>query len=354
MKVLGVIDKLDSGGSERVAVDLAIILSDSKLVEISFLCLLNPSVLDRELLENSIAITYLKRRNKYNPFTLLRVLSIFNKYDIVHIHSRQVLRYVGLLNTIPLKKNFKLVFHDHYGKIDTDASYTYYLKFCLKNVDAYIGVSTSLRNWAISNKLNKNVFLLPNIVRKQKQFVKKNNARDIIVIGNFRPQKNYEYLCELMSVLPEEVTIDLYGTVFDKQYYYKITNLVKKFRIEGRLNIIIGETAISKKLKNYKLALHCAASETGPLVAIEYMSQGLPIVMFNTGEVAKVLVKNNYDFVLNNFKLTEWKETVLALRSDLEKLKRTSLKISDIYHQNYSEERYLNKCLKIYQDIQNF
>ena len=59
MKVLQVIDVLRQGGTERVAVDLAILLSKTKDVEVSFYCLLDPSQLDEELKNYDIDITYL-------------------------------------------------------------------------------------------------------------------------------------------------------------------------------------------------------------------------------------------------------------------------------------------------------
>ena len=133
MKVLQVIDQLKQGGTERVAVDLAILLSKTKDVEVSFYCLLDSSHLDKELIDSKIDVTYLKRKNKFNPIKLLKLWNDFNNYEIIHIHSRQVLRYVGLLFLIPFKKSFKVIFHDHYGAIESDQEYSKYLKFCIQN-----------------------------------------------------------------------------------------------------------------------------------------------------------------------------------------------------------------------------
>lgn len=351
MKILQVIDKLDIGGTERVAIDLAILLAKNKKIEVSFLCLLSLSILDKELLENGISIKYLNRKNKYNPITLLRMLSVFNNYDIVHIHSRQVLRYVGLLNFIPNKKKYKIIFQDHYGKISTDKFISSYTKKAIKNTDAYIGVSSELTNWAIENHLNKNIFQLSNISRKQNQFKKLNFPSKIITIGNFRPQKNYEFLCELISILPSEITIDIYGNKTDETYFKKIKQLIYSLKLENRIKCFHNKTNISKYIKNYSLALHCASSETGPLVAIEYLLQEIPVIMYQTGEVANVLLKNNYPLLLNSFDKNLWKEKITSYFSDLQQQEILKNKTKEIVKKNFSEEEYVKKCIQIYQTL---
>jgi len=351
MKVLQVIDKLDAGGSERVAVDMSILLSKSNEIQISFLCLLSPSVLDKELQENGITVHYLYRKNKFNPTTVLKMLSVFNKYDIVHIHSRQVLRYVGLLYLFPIKRKFKLLFHDHYGDIETDTSYSKYLKFCLKKPAAYIGVSHKLTDWAKSNSLNKKVFKLSNIIRRQSNIKKLDSQSTIVVVGNFRPQKNYEFLCNLLSKLPNSITVDLYGNISDIIYYEKIISLIKQLNIKDRIRIFTGKTDVSSLFENYKLALHCAASESGPLVAIEYASKGIPVILFNTGEVVKILDDNNYELILNNFNFKIWINKINDLLENETKRKQVSKDLLNIYNANFSEEEYLNKCLSIYHQI---
>ena len=353
MKILQVIDRLEVGGAERVAVDLSILLSKNNANYVDFLCLLDTAVLDDELTAENIKIIYLNRKQKFNPFTLRKTLKILNEYDIVHVHSRHVLRYIGLTFLPIFKRCFKLVFHDHYGAIDTDSSISTYLKFCIKKASTYIGVSESLTKWATMNKLNKRVYLLSNIVRSQsvdRVFFTKSK---IIVVGNFRPQKNYEFLCHLISVLPNEVSIDLYGTRVDKEYYTKIVALKTELRIDDRLQFISGEKNITELLCNYKLGLHCAESETGPLVAIEYLSRKLPVIMYRTGEVAETMSKYSTQLLMTDFELDKWKSKIESLLNDESQLIQIEELSKKIYKENYSEENYTKACQNIYQHIIN-
>lgn len=354
MKILQVVDQLNQGGTERVAVNLAILLAKESGIEVSFLCLLQPAELDKELINEKIDITYLKRKNKYNPFKLFKLLLVFNQFEIIHIHSRQVLRYLGLLGLFPLKRNYKLVFHDHYGAIEKDQKYTSYLKFCMKQTSSYIGVSETLVNWVQKNKLHQNAYVLPNIIRKRSDFKKNSNCGNIIVIGNFRPQKNYEFLCELISQLPNSIKVDLYGNPTDQNYYNKIVALANKLNISSRLNIIPGITNVIERAHNYQMGLHCAPSETGPLVAIEYLSIGLPFIMYQTGEVSKVIKKHQVASIMTDFNNDQWKKSIMNILNNQNLRERIANQNLQLFETYYSEKTYIEKCLKIYDDIQNF
>lgn len=354
MKILQVIDKLAVGGAERVAVDLSILLSKNSENEVAFLCLLAPSVLDKELVNENIPITYLHRKNKYNPFTIFKLLRLLNGYDIVHVHSRHVLRYVGLTYLPFFKRQFKLVFHDHFGTIDSNTSISKYLKFCLSNLSAYIGVSQSLTTWAKENAVNDTIYLLKNIARKATIVKAIATKSDVVIIGNFRPQKNYAFLCELLATLPKNISVDLYGNIVDKAYHNKIVQMKDALLLKDNLRMIHTENNTTPLLNNYKLALHCAASETGPLVAIEYLSEGLPLLMYKTGEVAVTIAKYDDSLLMNDFNTANWKEKI-ELLLDNEHLRAEKSKLAaTIYKENYSEEKYSEQCQKIYQHIINF
>tara|TARA_R110000851_G_scaffold7469_1_gene28936 strand:- start:29508 stop:30572 length:1065 start_codon:yes stop_codon:yes gene_type:complete len=351
VKVLQVIDQLQAGGAERVAIDLSILLKNED-VDIDFLNLLQPAQLDKELKKNNIHVTYLNRKNKYNPFLLLKLFFLLNTYSVIHVHSRHVLRYVGLTFFIPtFLRKYKVVFHDHYGNIEMDKTISYYLKKCIKNCNAYIGVSDKLVAWAEKKRLNNSIYLLENIVREKKSVKKINTKSEIIVVGNFREQKNYEFLMSILEKLPVNVSMDLYGAIVDREYYEKIVEQVRNLGLSNQINIIENETNITALLINYKMAVHCAASETGPLVAIEYMSQHIPFIMFNTGSVAKKLKEHKYDLIMDTFHAEKWSEKIESVLQNKSYFERLKKEIRLLYSTSFSEKKYISTCMEIYQNI---
>jgi len=350
MKVLQVIDQLNVGGAERVAVDLSIMLKEEG-VDIDFLNLLQPSELDEELTKNHIQVKYLNRKNKYNPFLVLQLFFLLNSYSIIHVHSRHVLGYVGLTFFIPgFLRKYKVVFHDHYGTIETDKAISYYLKKCIKSCSAYIGVSHKLVAWAKEHTLNNSVYLLENVVRKRKSIKKVDTKSAIIVVGNFREQKNYEFLLSIVERLPASISLDLYGAIVDREYFEKIEKQIDSLNLKNQIRVIYDEKNTLAVLPNYKMAIHCATSETGPLVAIEYMSQHIPFIMFNTGAVAKKVKEHKYELIMDTFDAIKWAEKIVNVLEDKNYFEQLKKKVGLLYKNYFSEKKYVSTCMEIYQN----
>jgi glycosyltransferase involved in cell wall biosynthesis len=346
VKILQVIDKLAVGGAEKVLVNLSNLLNENNK-DVTILCLLEPSVLESQI-NDSIPIIYLGRKNKYNPITFFKLIKILLKFDCIHIHCRQVLRYVGLIYFIPsVFRPFKVIFHDHYGNIAIDKEVDRLIGYQLKKIDSYIGVSEELVDWYrnyISS--NKNTFLLENIVRislNNKQKAKKNNIINLVMVGNFRPQKNYEFALNLLAILPSNVKLTIIGKIVDISYFSTLKN--KIYLLKDRVKIKCEIDSVAKELVNYDLALHTAISETGPLVALEYLASGLPFLIYKTGQVAKTINNELPDFLISDYDCVNWKKKIKFL---IDNSDTYSPIMQQIFKEQYSEKKYLSKCLKIY------
>ncbi|HLV40394.1 glycosyltransferase [Xanthomarina sp.] len=350
MRVVQVIDRLNVGGAERVLVDLANLLYENNC-DVTVVCLLEEGQLDGYI-NKAIPLIYLRRKNKYNPLYLIRLYRILIQFDVIHIHLRQVLRYVSLLfYSLNLHKKKVVVFHDHFGKIDIDKEISLSIKEALKRCKAYIGVSEQLTCWAKANSVNTKIIKLTNIVRAERRIQSTHlsfNQVNIVSVGNFRPQKNYEFLCQLIADSPNNYYYTIYGQVVDMVYYNKILVLLRQLRVRNRVTIITDCKSVLPELSKYHLGLHCATSETGPLVALEYLSMQLPFVAYHTGEVAKNVAQYFPQLIQRDFDVENWKSSihnVLTQREDYTK------KLHRYFFENYSDTVYVEKCLKIYNTL---
>ncbi|MCT4628401.1 glycosyltransferase [Winogradskyella sp.] len=353
MKVVQVIDRLEVGGAERVLVDLTNLLHEHNY-DVSLVCLLKEGQLDKQL-HSDINITYIQRKNKYNPIYLYKLYKELIKYDVVHVHLRQVLRYVSLLFYITqLHKKRVVVFHDHFGKIAENKTLSKSIKSAIERCAAYIGVGEELVGWAKENRLNVNIYKLTNIIRKEDckiEPIKKSDGNiRIVSVGNFRPQKNYEYLLELISNSPENYCFTIFGQIVDVAYFQKIESLISTLGISNKINIVTKCNDVKRELHKFDVGLHTAKSETGPLVAIEYLSQGLPFIAYNTGEVASIVKLEFDNFIQHNFEVDKWLKNIDIILKNKEELKHD---IKLFYNQKFSEEAYLKSCVLIYNTLLN-
>ena len=351
MKVLHVIDKLDVGGAERVLVNMANMLFE-KDVDVSVLCLLEESILDRELQKN-IPIFYLRRKNKFSLLKIIELYNILRQFDIVHVHSRHILRYVGLLFFLPkVYRSFKVIYQDH-SLLDFQTNFEEkrYMDSIIKKLDATIIVAEGQKDFFPQNST---LFLLENTVRKfDSRVLLEADRKRIVVIGNFRRIKNYSLLLEILHSLPKEYTCDIYIGNIDQDYYEENKEAVNKLKSENRLTIIQGELNIQSQLGKYSLAIHTSLSESGPLVAVECLSVGLPILMYNTGAVARRIKTVIPELIMEERDCELWVSSILDYHSDINRMRKYSSVLYELYLDTYSEDKYCQKCLKLYRDTLN-
>jgi glycosyltransferase involved in cell wall biosynthesis len=338
MRILHVIDKLSVGGAERVFVTLTALLKQ-KGVDVNALVFEDSGDLMAELNEG-LHVHNLNRKNKYSFATIRALHKICAGYDIVHVHMRHCFIYTALAKKI-FNGKYKLILHDHYGDVDINQQVP--LKLKLLKPDVYIGVSTSLQNWAIENwNLDEaTTHVLKNTVLPTTYKIIAAPTPDVCMIANFRKTKNIEFAISLFKKLDWPLTI--YGRVNDKVYYEQLVSL-----IDDAKNIKLVTTAMGFNEINsgHNFAIHTATSESGPLVLLEYMSAGIPFVAYNTGEVAKTVHDELGYLFMNNFTEQDWIDRMQQIKNE-----NLSTQLKDTFTKYFNTDKYISDCLKIYQSV---
>ncbi|WP_026976483.1 glycosyltransferase [Flavobacterium tegetincola] len=334
MKILQVIDNLDVGGAERVFVDMCNILHENNHNVTALLLLTKNGELASQL---QVPFIKLDRKSKWNVSKMYRCYKIMKQYDIVHCHFRHVYTYMSIVNLI-FNSNSKIILQDHYGSINIDKKIPFLLDSILKP-SYYIGVSNTLRSWSIKYlKIEEvNVFLLSNIVRKKRYSMANQIEVDFILVSNIKPVKNNLFAVELCQYLKK--TLLLVGQIQDKEYYSKI-----KTKLDDTISIstlILDSQEICRKAK---FGLHTSKSESGPLVLIEYLAQGLPFLSYETGEVATILKPHFPEYFIDNFDMQEWKSKL----DKIIKLDVDYTKMNTVFEQYFGEVQYYRKLENIY------
>lgn len=348
-KVLQVIDRVDTGGAERVMVDLSNTLH-ANAVDVGVMTIVSPGTLDSEI-HPDIKRYNVGRRSKFSIGSMLKLAEIADKYDVVHVHMRHNLKYVRMIKVL-FGLSPKIVFHDHFGNIKKDKSISFALKQALRNV-FYIGVSKELCEWAASVTMidEKKIFTLPNIIKKQACPSQTGTPENIIMVSNFKRQKNIAFAVKVFSsfVKKQETQLHIYGNVIDQDYFDEVNALIKKHSMTDKIKIITGCSNISCLLPQYALALHTAHSETGPLVLMEYLSQGLPFLSYRTGEVVEQIAGTFPQLIMDDFNVDNWSDKIEKMMdSDLESLR---MQLMAFFDTNYSEKEYFARCMNIYQNV---
>jgi glycosyltransferase involved in cell wall biosynthesis len=344
MKVLHVIDSLCIGGAERVFLDITKLLADKGL-EVGILLFYQGSPLQGEI-DKKIKVHILNRQKKYSLKKMYEANSICSEYDIVHVHMRYCYTYIRL-SQILFRGKYKLICHDHFGDIELNSTVPQGMKYIFKP-RYYIGVSSSLVNWALNNAAIKkeNVFLLRNTIIPDSRinYLPPENSHKAFITANLRRTKNIEFAFELSSAA--DINITVYGNRGDDAYYKEISDLMETNK---KVDIIEGVSDFSNIYSQYALAIHCARSESGPLVLMEYLAYGIPFIAYKTGEVAHTIYYDLPLHFMDNFEVEEWVQRICELK----KQNGFAEIFKKIFEKYFSPGKYINDCLKIYSSILN-
>jgi glycosyltransferase involved in cell wall biosynthesis len=338
IKVLFVIDRIIIGGAEQVFLDIIELLKNK--IEIHVLIITKTEHSQLQRIPPRVKIFELNRRNKFSLFTIWECKNILCNFDLVHVHMRHTYRYISIIRKL-FNLNTKLMFHDHYGKIQIDQKPPFALYDFLRP-DFYIGVSEGLSNWA------QNVWGIPGYRTMCLQNLPRANASvsretklfqcEFVIVGNIKPVKNQSFgiaLCEKIN----KSSIEIIGKIQDKNYFDSLKKL-------SNVSFNLTEDKASNKLNEFKFGLCTSLSESGPLVILEYFVAGLPFLSYKTGGIADVLYKYVPEYFLDTFELNDWIDRYEQLNRNYKRIPFEL--IEKVLEKEFNREEYAHKSIDIY------
>jgi glycosyltransferase involved in cell wall biosynthesis len=340
-------DKLDVGGTEKLIVLIANLLNEHGH-KITIVLTKTPKKLDH-LISPSVEKIYLNRVSKYSLKPLKKLANICRSADIVHVHTYFNYRYYLLAKTLFGSGNSKVVLHEHSNMFKIK----WLDKRLFRKLDAVIAVSAKqkalIKQWKTLS--SESIFLLSNIISVSNKVEKKQQPQQkILMVGNIRREKNYELALKIVEALKGEIKMDIYGNINDEEYYNELSSQLTKRNLSSYVNIISGESDVSKFFQKYDLALHTASHETGPLVLMEYLSAGLPFFSSTAGQTPSVISEHIPEVVVSSYDAKEWVSRIKKFynksqderNSFSEEMKVKAELIIDV-------ENYYKKLLNIYE-----
>lgn len=338
MKILYVIDRLETGGAEKIFVSITKLLAGTE-VTTGALLFSSGSTLEKEL-DKHVQLHVLNRTNKYNPLTLYKAHKICNNYDIVHTHLRHVYAYIRLAQWL-FGGKYKLLVHDH-SAITRNIPKRFSGIF---KPDYYIGVNKQQTDWAASTIgiQKENTFLLENTITPTANHTNTSTEpKGIMMVANIRRAKNIAFAIELAKLINSPLHI--YGNIIEQEYY---NQLMRQTAGDKSIKINEGVTDFSDVYCQYRLAIHCSPAETGPLVLIEYLEAGLPFIAYKTGSAAETIAEDLPQLFMDNFEYEQWQNRITQIEAD----KSLPQKMKSLFEKKFSPTDYINKCLNIYKKI---
>jgi len=360
MRIVQIIDSLEAGGAERMAVNYANALAE----EITFSGLI--ATRKEGILKNQIGskVSYLflhkKKRIDFQAVFYLRNYLLKNKIEIVHAHSSSF--FIAVLVKLILP-GIKIIWHDHYGiSSDLSARKNLGLKFGSLFFKGIIAVNSALKIWAQSYLLCSDIIYFPNFIdnssnTNSKIFLQGIEGNRIVCVANLRPQKNHKLLIDAAAIIRKkhpDWTFHLFGKDFKDDYSAKIKSLVIDLKLEKIIFFYGTSDTIGSALEQCDIGVLSSLSEGLPLAVLEYGLYKLPVVATDVGEVSKIIFSKNEGLIVESNNLDEFANAIITLIENKSNRIKTGEQLNQFVQLNYSQKAIIKDYLQWLNSLVNF
>lgn len=355
MKILHLIDSLNPGGAERMAVAYANALVARG--EDVFLWSTRQEGLLKESLHPAVGYCFLNRRGPVGFRALWQAKKLVQKHKIqmVHAHSTSFFFATLLKWACP---QLKLVWHDHYGNSEMlNERKAGILRFCSHWFAAVFTVNRTLESWALERLKCKEVHYIRNFTTPQSTYsdpvyLKGLPGKRVVCVANMRNQKDHNTLLEAFEKVHQsapEWTLHLIGKNWDDTYFKEVQKRISAPAISGSVFYYGACDNIPGLLQQATLGVLSSVSEGLPLALLEYGLSGLPVVCTDVGYCREVV--HPFGKVVPPKDPDTLAEAILFYSNNPEKREQDARSYHKHIREHYTEAAVLPDVISIYRRL---
>lgn len=294
--VMHLVDTLEIGGAEKVAVNLV-----NRLPRDQFDLTLCSTRRDGPLaaqVSGDVGRLRLERRHRFDGGALRMLTGFIRRHNvrILHAHGSSlfIARLAAMFPPFP-----RVIWHDHYGRAELNDRPVWMYRMATRGVAGVLSVNGTLAEWA-RRKLGirpERVWYVPNFVDFK---VAGGSILDlpgipgkrIACVANLRPQKDHLNLLRAMQMIVRQVPsahLLLMGSLGDAEYSQKVRDEIGASELDNNVTWLGTREDVPDILKACDVGVLSSVSEGLPLALLEYGMAGLPAVATAVGQCPDVL-----------------------------------------------------------------
>jgi len=358
IRVLQLIDSLEIGGAEKMAVQLANALSSR--VAVSALCCTRKAGPLKTQIKNKVEYLELKKKHALDITALLRLKKFVKEHQITILHAHGSSFFIAWLFKI-ISPKIKLVWHDHNGERDLTNVSNSVLKIVSSSFNHVLCVNTKLELWSKKHLYCPDITQVNNFITIKSSPSHSNlnillgNRRSvkIIHVANLRVPKDHLTGIKAIELLVKdnfEVTYHLVGNYDKNDTYYKtILQYIQQNKLSNHVFIYGPKHNVKDYLEASDVGILTSTHEGLPLSLIEYALAKLVIITTDVGECknfvedyAKVFEPKDFKVLYSHLKETISNTEIARLNS--EKLYKKAIDL-------HSENAVVIKLMKVYEEL---
>ena len=357
MRIVQIIDSLEIGGAEKMAVNYANALSE-RIVFSGLVTTRREGNLKSQI-SNKVSYLFLERNRTidFGATMRLRKYCKENKVDYLQPHSSSY--FTAILVKIFLPK-IKIIWHDHNGLSEFISSQkSYAIKIASFFLSGIIVVNYKLKNWAIKELFCKKVIYFPNFTSLKstadpETILKGNTGKQILCLANLRHQKNHFLLLEVATALKQinpEWSFHLVGKDFEDDYSKQIFEEIKTLNLENNVYVYGSKNDTENIINQSEICILTSDSEGLPVSLLEYGLFKKPVVSTNVGEIPLIIENDSNGFVVPVKNAELFLQALLKLIHDQELRKRFGIALNKTVVDNNSEDAVIKNYINWIENI---
>ena len=305
MRIVQIIDSLEIGGAEKMAINYANALSAK--IEFSGLVATRAEGKLKNQLSNSVSYLFLKKKLTldFGAVFRLKKYCIENKVEYLQPHSSSYFTAVLLKFIYP---KVSIVWHDHNGLsefISSEKSFA--LKIASFFFKGIIVVNYKLKAWAEKELNCRNIVYLPNFTAidnsiSAETILKGELGKRILCLANLRDQKNHFLLLEVAQKLKQSHpgwTFHLVGKDFKDDYSKQLKSSIINKYLEDSVFVYGSKNDIKNIINQSDITVLTSKSEGLPIALIEYGLSKKPVVSTKVGEIPLIIKDGINGFIVD-------------------------------------------------------
>jgi len=300
-RVVFVIEQLRPGGGERVVSLLAVALAQ-RGVDASVICLGQRGQFGQELARRGIPVIALGSERGYDVQAAIRLAAALRRAspDVINVHDRSSLPYVMLAKLLGVRN--PVVYTAHGLLFNTGREPRWRDRLAIRGVSAVTAVSEQVAaRHAEHLAWHRPIVVIPNGVpdrqrsTSQRRAVRQEldtpeSAFVFLAVGNIRPEKGFEDLMEATATLrqrgsPGGFAVWVAGGVNEPSYHEALLAQSRRLGLGGIVRFLGFREDVPALYSAADAFVLSSRSEGLPMVLLEAMTAGLPVVATRVGGV---------------------------------------------------------------------
>ncbi|RKS13379.1 glycosyltransferase family 4 protein [Flavobacterium sp. 120] len=304
IRIIQIIDSLEAGGAERMAVSYANALAQT--IEFSGLVVSRKEGALLSQVGEGVSYLFLNRKKAVDLKALYKLRNYVKQHKVTVVHAHSTSFFIAFLLKLSCPY-LQLIWHDHYGDSEfLPKRPIRALKMALPFFSGIISVNQKLKVWAEQKMNFKNTVYLPNFPSEGNDstvntVLKGIEGKRIVCLANLRVQKDHFLLLKVackLKVSHPEWTFHLVGKDFNDNYAQKIKDLIVAFALEKNVFLYGTKQDIENILQQSTIGVLTSQSEGLPLALLEYGWLKKPVVVTDVGEMSSLVANGKNGFLV--------------------------------------------------------